>query len=276
MKKIHFCTGLPRAGSTVLMNILQQNPELYTTATDPLPFILHKKILVRSRYNEQTQAMDQYQANAAYRGLIRGAAEGWYQGLTDKPNVISKCRGWANLHHLFPESKALVLVRDLRDVAESFDKVNRKLDTLCSLSESDVPYNSMPTEQKFSFYFHEQSSVKEAMIGEVKKFMLLFQDNRSKIKFIRYEDLLKDPIQMLHNIYDFLGMEYYKHDLNNIQQSEMIEHDNAYFAEKTDHKTHPKMLPWNEPIRTLGDEFHDNVIKEHLWFYKSFYPEVLA
>jgi len=29
MKTIHFCSGLPRSGSTLLMNIIQQNPEIY-------------------------------------------------------------------------------------------------------------------------------------------------------------------------------------------------------------------------------------------------------
>jgi hypothetical protein len=28
MNKLHFCGGLPRSGSTVLMNILQQNPKI--------------------------------------------------------------------------------------------------------------------------------------------------------------------------------------------------------------------------------------------------------
>jgi sulfotransferase len=273
MKTLHFCSGLPRSGSTVLMNILQQNPEIFTTSTDPLPFILHKKILVRSRYNEQIQAMNQYQANNAYRGLIQGGAQGWYSELTDKPVVISKGRNWGTLHHIFPDSKILVIVRDLRDVIESFDKLNKKLDTFCTLGQDDIPYNSMPEAQKYSYYFNFENSMKDALDAEIKKYTLLF--NTNKIKFIRYEDLLKDPIQMLHNIYDFLGMEYYKHDLNNIQQSELFEHDNAYFAEKTDHKVELKLKTWSDPVRGLSDEFHDNVVKNNLWFYNSFYPEVL-
>ena len=275
MKTLHFCSGLPRSGSTLLMSILQQNPEIFTTATDPLPFILHKKILVRSRYNEQVQAMEQYQADAAYTGLIRGGAQGWYSGLTDKPTVISKARNWGDLHHIFPESKILVVVRDLRDVVESFDKLNSRLGALSTLGDGDILYNSMPEEQKFSYHFNFDNSLNEALNREVRKFMLLFTQNRSRIKFIRYEDLLKDPKQLLGNIYRFLEMEYYDHDLNNIQQQSMFEHDNAYFAEKTDHKIQSKIMPWKEPNRVLSDTFHSNVIKENLWFYESFYPEVL-
>jgi hypothetical protein len=57
MKQLHFCGGLPRTGSTVLMNILQQNPNIFTTSTDPFPAILNEQILIKSRYRETFQAM---------------------------------------------------------------------------------------------------------------------------------------------------------------------------------------------------------------------------
>jgi len=36
MRKIHFISGLPRSGSTLLTNILLQNPQFQTTATSSL------------------------------------------------------------------------------------------------------------------------------------------------------------------------------------------------------------------------------------------------
>ncbi len=96
-----------------------------------------------------------------------------------------------------------------------------------------------------------------------------------RIKFVRYEDFLKDPIYMLSRIYDFLEFDMYMHDLNNIDQSEMFEHDNAYFREKTDHVVQPQMIPWSEPKRVLSDDFHKKVIDNHMWFYRAFYPEVI-
>ncbi len=35
-KTIHFVSGLPRAGSTLLMNVLAQNPRIHSTATSGL------------------------------------------------------------------------------------------------------------------------------------------------------------------------------------------------------------------------------------------------
>jgi hypothetical protein len=69
-------------------------------------------------------------------------------------------------------------------------------------------------------------------------------------------------------------LQSFQHDLNNIEQSSMFEHDNAYFMEKTSHRTKPTLVPWKEPVRVLSDKFHEKIIQENAWFYKSFYPDV--
>ena len=80
---------------------------------------------------------------------------------------------------------------------------------------------------------------------------------------------------ILKKVYNFLGEECYNHDLENIKQSELYEHDHAYFREKTDHVVQTRFQLHKEPVRNLSNEFHDRVIKENLWFYNAFYPEVL-
>ena len=273
MKQLHFCGGLPRTGSTVLMNILQQNPEIFTTASDVYPEILNEQILVKSRYKEKFQAMSCKQADDAMYGLVQGGTKGWYEGLSDKPIVISKSRTWSGLHHLFPNSKHLVLVRDLRDIVESFDRVNQKIKALHTYSDDNTMYGSMSEEEKYHYHFNEPNAFSIALKHDLQKYIKMFDPK--KIKFVRYEDFLKDPVYMLSRIYDFLELDTYLHDLNNIDQSEMFEHDNAYFREKTDHVIKPQMIPWSEPKRILSDDFHKRVIDNHTWFYRAFYPEVI-
>jgi hypothetical protein len=257
------------------MNILQQNPVLFTTATDPFPYILQEQILIKSRYTEAFQAMSCEQADDAIYGMALGATRGWYEGLTSKPIVISKARQWSGLHHLFPASKILVTVRDLRDIVESFDRVNSRIKALHTFSDDHTLYASMSEEEKLHYHFKESNAFSSTLRHEIPKYIDLFKQDSSRVKFIRYEDLLKDPEYMLQRIYSFLGLESYKHNLSNISQSAMFEHDNAYFREKTDHHTKPSLIPWKEPIRVLSDKFHQQVIKDNSWFYRSFYPEVL-
>jgi sulfotransferase len=274
MKQLHFCGGLPRTGSTVLMNILQQNPNIFTTSTDPFPAILNEQILIKSRCSEPFQAMSCEQADAAVYGMAMGATKGWYEGLTSKPVVISKSRHWSDTYHLFPNSKILVTVRDLRDIVESFDKVNSKIKALHTVSNNTL-YASMTEQEKYNYHFNTHNALSGTLKYEVPKYMEVYKQDPSRVKFIRYEDMLKNPEYMLNRIYQFLELPLYKHDLNNIQQSEMFEHDNAYFMEKTDHKVKPQMIPWKEPKRVLSEDFHNKVVQNNKWFYDSFYPEVL-
>ena len=275
MKQLHFCGGLPRTGSTLLMNLLQQNPAIFTTATDPFPQILQTQILIKSRYSESFQAMSVDQADAAVHGMALGATQGWYSGLTQKPIVVSKSRTWAGLHHLFPDSKILVTLRDLRDVVESFDKVNARVRALHTFGDDQTLYGSMSEEEKMYYHFKEQNAFSATLRHEIPKYLDLFKRAPHRVKFIRYEDVLKHPEYMLQRIYSFLELEPYSHDFYHIEQSQMFEHDNAYFRERTDHRTHPTMLPWREPQRTLSESFHQKVIQNNQWYYRSFYPEVL-
>jgi len=275
MKQLNFCAGLPRTGSTVLMNILQQSPEIFTTATDPFPEILSEQILIKSRYRESFQAMSCEQADDAVYGMAIGATKGWYEGLTKKPVVISKSRTWSNLHHLFPNNKILVTVRDLRDIVESFDRVNDKIKALHTFGDGNILYGSMTETEKYHYHFKESNAFSGNLRHEILKYIELFKTNPERVKFVRYEDLLKEPVYMLRRIYDFLGLEYFEHDLNNIEQSALFEHDNAYFREKTDHHTKPSLLPWKEPKRVLSESFHEKVVSENTWFYKSFYPDAI-
>jgi len=275
MKQLNICTGLPRTGSTVLMNILQQNPKIFTTATDPLPGIIHNKLLIDSRYTEPFQAMSTEQADNAVHGMVMGAVGGWYGGLTKKEIVVSKSRDWSAIYYLFPSSKILVTVRDLRDIVESFNKINRGIKSLHTYGDDKKLYPSFTESEKYIYHFKTANALSGALLQELPVFMDLFQKTENKVKFIRYEDFLKNPEKVLESVYKFFDEPVFQHDLNNISQSELFEHDNAYFREKTSHKTKPQFVYWQEPKRNLSDEFQKTVIEEHKWYYEAFYPEVI-
>lgn len=275
MKQLNFCTGLPRTGSTVLMNILQQHPEIFTTSTDPFPRIVHKGLLVDSRYSEPFQAMSTKQADDAVYGMIMGATQGWYEGLTKKATVISKSRNWAGLHHLYPSSQIIVTVRDLRDIAESFERINEGIKALHSYADDLKMYASMTEPQKYHYHFNSGTAL-GGSFDELRTFMDIFQRNENKVKFVRYEDFIRAPALVLEKITKFLNCGKYEYDLNNIEQNAVFEHDNAYFREKTSHRTETKFKPWSEPKRTLSPDFHNSVVENHKWYYEAFYPEIIS
>jgi sulfotransferase len=276
MNRLHFCGGLPRTGSTVLMNILQQNPNIFTTGTCALTEIITSHILIKSRYRESFQAMSVEQADKAMYGLIHGATKGWFEALTDKPTVISKNRGWSNVFHLYPNSKYIAMVRDLRDIIESFERVNENTLALHSYGNSGTVSPAMHVWEKYDYYFRENNAFSDALNIELTRLMQTFIENKGKVIFIRYEDFTLEPITMIRKIYNFLEEDLFEHDLNNIEQSYLYEHDHAYFRERTDHKTKPKFRYHDQiPKRKLPEKFHERIVKEHNWFYEAFYPESL-
>jgi len=275
MNKLIFCGGLPRSGSTVLMNILQQNPKIFTTGTCALTGLIQNHIIIKSRFREQFQAMSIDQADRAMYGLIHGATKGWYEALTDKPVVISKNRSWSDLFHLYEKSKYIVLVRDLRDVVESFEKISSKTLALHTFDDKNILLPAMHIHEKYRHYFEESNAFSESLTREVPRMMEVFEKKQNNVLFIRYEDFTKEPIYILKKLYRFIEEDYYEHDLDNISQSTLFEHDHAYFRERTDHITKPKFMFYTEPVRTLNNSFHERVLKEYRWFYESFYPEVL-
>jgi sulfotransferase len=273
MNKLFFCGGLPRTGSTVLMNILQQNPRIFTTGTCALPDLLHQQILIKSRYREQFQAMSLDQADKAMYGLIHGATKGWFEALTDKPVVISKNRSWSNLFHLYPDSKYICMVRDLRDIVESFEKINQRTLALHSFADDNALVPAMSESEKFGYYFKSYNVLSDALANDVVRMMEVFKKTPSKVLFVRFEDFTKDPNYILKKVYNHIGEEYYSHDLDNINQSVLFEHDHAYFKERTDHQTAPSFQYYKEPLRTLSIRFQQEVVNNYKWFYEGFYPD---
>lgn len=273
---INFCSGLPRSGSTLLMNILQQHPEIFTTGTCALQGLLEEHMLKKSRYREQFQAMASEQADTAMYGAVRGAAYGWFGALTDKPAIISKNRSWSRLLHLFPESKTLVCVRDLRDVVNSFHKLNHSLKALHSFGDTGVMYAAFTDLEKYNYHFKEANAFSAALYDELPRLMDLFKLNSSNIKFIRYEDLTQEPEYMLQRINEFLGVSPFSYNLASIEQSKLFEHDNAYFREKTCHKVHPELKSFKDVKRTISGSLQQKIVDNNQWFYDSFYPNVLG
>ena len=273
-KVLHMCGGLPRAGSTVLMSILQQNPQIFTTGTDPLPEMI-QTTLIEPRAAGPFVSMDIGDTDKAMHGFITRGAMGWYDSLTDKPVIISKSRNWSNVYHMFPDSKYICMIRDLRDVIESFHRVNGKAMSLHTYSQDKVLLPSMTDNELLHYWLKSGNPILSVLTYELPRVVEAYQKKSREILLIKYEDLMRDPFEVLNRVYQFLGEELFEHDLDNIQQPELYEHDSVYWRERTSHRISSSLLEKTKEPRTLGDVFHSKVIQENLPYYQMFYPEVL-
>ena len=126
MQQLHYCLGLPRTCSSVIMNILNENPRIFTTGTCCMPYLVDA-CQERSGTVSEFIALDKDVLHNSYINFLREGIRGWFEAMTDKPIVFSKSRIWSEwLPHTFafdPNSKYLVILRDLRDIICSFDSL---------------------------------------------------------------------------------------------------------------------------------------------------------
>lgn len=125
--RFHVVTGLPRSGSTLLCNILNQRDDTFASSTSALPGALGGIADLMTKSPEETSRLANIPGTAEHHVRIgRALVEAWHE--TDAPVVFDKSRGWARLSLLLrqvaPESGIVVTVRDPREVLASIERRN--------------------------------------------------------------------------------------------------------------------------------------------------------
>jgi len=212
--KLHVITGLPRAGSTLMQNVLAQNPKFKVTSTSELPSIISEISKVWSNSLEIKNYLNKDRVGTEQRlsNTMKAFIETWHG--TDKV-VFDKSRGWTNTHlllnDLYPDAVLIVMVRDLRNVFASVEKQHQKnpiLDTASNFEEKTV-YNR--ADQMFS----PQGLIGGPLAGITD---VIQRKNRQAI-FIKYEDFADDPEKTMKTIYEKIDERYYLHNFENIQNT---------------------------------------------------------
>ena len=91
MQQLHYCLGLPRTCSSVIMNILNENPRIFTTGTCCMPYLVDA-CQERSGTVSEFIALDKDVLHNSYINFLRQGMRGWFEAMTDKPIVFSKSR----------------------------------------------------------------------------------------------------------------------------------------------------------------------------------------
>ena len=166
MQQLHYCLGLPRTASSLIMNILNENPRIFTTGTCAMPYFLD---CCQKRSGEVSEfiALDKDVLNKSYINFLRQGMRGWFEAMTDKPIVFSKSRSWSEwLPHtiaLDPNSKYLVLLRDLRDIICSFESLAWKYPCVV-YSDPKHPFYQLHIEKRMEFYCTDISMVRRTKL----------------------------------------------------------------------------------------------------------------
>ncbi len=272
--KIVFNSSLPRSGSTLLQNILAQNPRFHCTPTSGLFDLLFASREQFTRTPEM-QAQDRDEMKKAFLGYCSGALEGYLSGLTDRPVCVDKSRGWLREYQwlcLFhPNPKILVPIRDLRAILSSMEKRWQKN---AHLHRIDLPGD--PTGmQMASVEARVAHWLNTAPVGSgITHLMgLVAQGQHARFHVVRYESLTTQPQATMDAIYDYLEEPRYTHDFGRVEQR-THENDSAFRNIYADHvirsEVKPVPLDYHE---TLGKPLANRIKQDNAAFYSTFYPD---
>jgi sulfotransferase len=262
MRNIHFISGLPRSGSTLLTNILLQNPKINTTATSSL---LELMLQVRDNWNKLEGHTAHPEGQNKWE-VIKSLMQSYHN--TDKRIIFDKNRGWSN-HIEFVEkvtdkkAKIIACVRNLEDICTSFEKLFRK-----NRASGEIHGEFSNSKMKTIDGRVQVWTSDEGVLGRPYVSLLdtIQRGLGDRILFFPYEEWTNDPNKWFKFLYDFVEEDYYQHDFENINQV-IRENDAGYgWGEDLHEIKTGKLLPAkSEAIEILGKEWVSKLHNSEFW-----------
>lgn len=271
-KRLIYVTGLPRAGSTLLCQLLGAHRDIYSPGhSSPLC-----QALMGLRHqlsdNEFLLAQLDIDLDGVHRRLLasfRGFVDGWFRE-TGRPWVVDKNRGWLQQFHtalaLDPQCKMLVCVRELGQILGSVEERHRKTilldfpDHLASLS----PYARA-----------DKLMAPDGVVGGPLKALEAIQDNpedeQQRLFYVVFEHLVADPAEVMAGVCQWLGLSVPEVDYARLP---VHPHESdSHYRGKYPHATRAGVTAPN-PHR-VPERIQNELFTQYRWFYQNFYPGLL-
>lgn len=227
-KTVYFCTGMPRSGSTLLMNILGQNPRFAVTATSGVWEMVR---LVRGSWDKASEmrAMPEVLSDAARVRVLRGMVQSFHANV-EQDIVFDKSRGWIitpELAEIVSDDrplKFLVSVRPVLEVLSSCEKLYRKAHKRGASFPKDEAGGYQTVANRVTTLLGNNELV-GAPISGIRE--TLACGYRSNMYFVEFDRLTRSPNTVMSEIYEFLDEEPFPHDFENVAQI-TSENDRVY------------------------------------------------
>jgi sulfotransferase len=271
VEQVFFQSSMPRSGSTLLQNIIGQNPDFYVTPTSGV-----LELVFGARHNftnslefqaQDNEIMQKGFKNFCYQGMM-----GFYNGITEKKYVIDKSRGWGVyrpfLNGFYENPKIVCVVRDLRSIISSYEKIYRKNQIFNPdkiRDDSMAKGTTLP--KRVDEWVHPSNTIGMALERITE---MIFQKYDDKILFIRYEDLCLNPDIVMKRVYEYFDLPNFNHNFDNISQVTK-EDDDVYGLSKDLHSIRP-ILELKAPdfVDVLGSNVSDWIYDNFRWYFDKF------
>lgn len=231
--KLHAIAGMPRSGSTLLCNVLNQNPDFHASSTSCVAQTVRQISGLWSRSPEiKTELVaDKEGTEERMVRSVRALVTAWYEG---KAKVcFDKGRFWnlnaAILHQLFPEAHIFVCVRDLRAIFASIEKQHAK-NPMLDDAGNEI---ELTTYNRADRLFSPQGMLGAQIMGIED----LLRRRFGFVHPIQYETFVANPQLIIDRIYADIGEEPFKHNFEHVENTASEKHGgDALYLNKFPHE----------------------------------------
>ncbi len=209
---IHFISGLPRAGSTLLSAILRQNPRFRAGMTGPVGSLVEGMLRAMSMNNETAVFITDAQREAMLRAIFTT----FYSDVPAGDVAFDTNRLWctkmALIATLFPHAKVICCARDVPWIFDSIERLLRRNkfqpSGIFNFEPGGTVYSRVEglggTNGLVGFAWN---ALREAFCGE----------ETQRLMVVTYETLTSDPATAIAAVYDFIGEPRFAHDFENVE-----------------------------------------------------------
>jgi sulfotransferase len=264
-------TGLPRAGSTLLCQMLAQHPEIDCEGlSSPLcNLILGLRRMVSDDQFFLSQLDHAFEAGYSHlTSAMQGFLRGWNRDCA-KMAVVDKNRAWLHCVELLlqiePDAKLLVCLRDLGQIYGSIEAQHQRtilLDFIDHLADFD------------RFGRADQLFAKDKTIGAPMISLHAVPDLPKAVQehlyFVRFEDLVEQPTACMSHIYAWLGLSAFKINPDELAFMGPRESDSHYRMKYL----HPQSERVAKPKRhEIPLRIQAQIETACAWYYQLYYPQ---
>ena len=205
-KQYHFFMGLPRSGTTLLTNIINQNSEIFATDISSLPYLLYcnerdwskNPSVLANKIDEQIVNISTSLINTCWQHKSQKI-------------ILDRHLNWANNSSIIPKmfnenSKFIVLVRDIHKIVASILQQHYHSAPTSIIDKHLIENRKFQNDaMRCDFIFH-------SIIQPTYDILKRLSENNSNVLFLDYDILMEE--RSLNKMYNFLNIENFEHNFN--------------------------------------------------------------
>jgi len=252
---MYFINGMPRSGSTLLCNILAQNPKFHVTPTSGLSELIRGI----NQFWKQNPVIKASETPEKQLQIIKDLFQSYHSD-TERPIVFNKSRGWCSLIELVENAlgrpvKILTTTRKITCILSSLEKLYRKEIKLIN-SPMEIGPRMGTLEGRVSTWTAEDGLV-GSTFNSIRDAVM--RGHRNKIGFVDFDTLTSNPEVVIKDLYNFIEQPYYNHNFSNIPQ--YTKENDAEHGFTDLHTIRPEIKPVEDDSKEIlghvWDQFKD-------------------